>query len=94
MLSLQNKKLRDDLNSNVAGEKDTVTNWRKSLELEKVTRLKVKVLYLIIYHYFYLVFLVGVSIDETNSGKCKITISVDCIVNAIFIFQFYTFKNR
>ena len=70
MLSLQNKKLRDDLNSNVAGEKDTVTNWRKSLELEKVTRLKVKVLYLIIYHYFYLVFLVGVSIDETNGGKC------------------------
>ena len=46
ILSLQNKKLKDDLNSNVAGEKDTVSNWRKSLELEKVTRLKVKVLYL------------------------------------------------
>jgi len=42
ILSLQNKKLKDDLNSNVAGDKDTVSNWRKSLELEKVARLKLE----------------------------------------------------
>ena len=40
-LSIQNKKLEEDLDHYISGSNNSTSNWRKSLELEKVTRIKV-----------------------------------------------------
>ena len=40
-LCIQNKKLEEDLDSYICGSNNSTSNWRKSLELEKVTRIKV-----------------------------------------------------
>ena len=40
-LSMQNKKLEEDLETCISGSNNSTSNWRKSLELEKVTRIKV-----------------------------------------------------
>ena len=40
-LSMQNKKLEEDLETCTSGRNNSTTNWRKSLELEKITRIKV-----------------------------------------------------
>ena len=40
-LCIQNKKLEEDLDNYISGSNNSSSNWRKSLELEKVTRIKV-----------------------------------------------------
>lgn len=40
-LCIQNKKLEEDLENCISGNSNSSSNWRKSLELEKVTRIRV-----------------------------------------------------
>ena len=40
-LFIQNKKLEEDLENCISGNSNSSSNWRKSLELEKVTRIRV-----------------------------------------------------